>query len=177
MKGERAEIRTLSENILIPIVTWIWEPKANGTRIVNETSIFWKNVLLNHDLQCFYWNHQRFLKESSANHQWNINISGISTVETTMFIHAWIEKINVLSMLRQCSFKESSKNHLWNIYFFGILYFVTINDLQCLHRKHQSIINVASMSNRCFFNEQACFFMITIMNQQCYQRVLDWGRP
>ena len=39
-----------------------------------------------------------------------------------------------------------------------ILYFVIINDLQCLHRKHQCIINVASMSNRCFFNEQACFF-------------------
>ena len=45
-----------------------------------------------------------------------------------------------------------------------------------MHRNHHRFINVESMSYRSLFNEQACFLDETLMNHQCYQCALDWGR-
>ena len=58
------------------------------------------------------------------------------------------------SMLRQCFFKESSGKHQC----FRDKHSKNSNDHLCLHRNHQCFINIAYLSHRCLFNEQACFF-------------------
>ena len=124
--------------------------------------MFWIILLCNH---CWF---SRFPSKSSMFPQRIINETSmfqeISTLKTILIIHICIEIINV-----------SSTNHQWNINVSRDKHIKNNIDHLYLHRNHQCFINVASMSHRCLFNEQARFLMTTLMNHQCYHCVLDWG--
>ena len=97
--------------------------------------------------------HQYYINVPSKNHQWNVNVSEISTLKTSNIISVCIEINNVSSILHQCSVKESSMErqcvrdkHIKNI-----------NYHKCLYRNQQCFINITSMSRQRIINETSLF--------------------
>ena len=82
---------------------------------------------------CFWW----VLSIYSSLKMTNFNLGSFSTLKPTMF--------------RRVYTNDSSMKHQRNIDFSGISTLKNIN--VCIE-----IINVASMSHRCLFNEQTCFY-------------------
>ena len=97
-------------------------------------------------------------------------VSYIRWYQTPNFLPEVTKFCNIISMALQRIINESWLKHQWNVNVSEISTLGQITGLYCLHRNHQCFINVASMSHRCRFNEQACF----LWRLPCYQSVPDW---